>query len=69
MSKKAKGINPELELAINKLLTQVMSDPAASLTDKMKVVDRSIKLEALRLKAGEDDWGSGFFANEDEDDK
>lgn len=69
MSKKQKGLNPELELAVNKLLHQVMSDPAASLTDKMKVVDRSIKLEALRLKQGEDDWGSGFFASDDDDDK
>lgn len=69
MSKKSKGINPELEVAIDKLLHQVMSDPTASLTDKMKVVDRSIKLEALRLKASDDDWGSGFFNAEDDDDK
>lgn len=69
MSKKQKGLNPELELAVNKLLHQVMSDPAASLTDKMKVVDRSIKLEALKIKMTDDDWGSGFLQGDDDDDK
>ena len=69
MSKKQKGLNPELEAAINKLLVQVMSDPTASLTDKMKVVDRSIKLEALKIKMTDDDWGSGFLQGDDDDDK
>lgn len=69
MSKKQKGLNPELELAVNKLLHQVMSDPAASLTDKMRVVDRSIKLEALKIKMTDDDWGSGFLQGDDDDDK
>lgn len=69
MSKKQRGINPELEDAINKLLKQVMSDPEASLTDKVKILDRSIKLEALKAKMDSDDWGSGFFTPEDEDDK
>jgi hypothetical protein len=69
VSKKQRGINPELENAINKLLQQVMSDPEASLTDKVKILDRSIKLEALKAKLMDDDWGSGFFTPEDEDDK
>lgn len=67
MSKKQKGLNPELEAAINKLLVQVMSDPTASLTDKMKVVDRSIKLEALKIKMTDDDWGSGFLQSDDDE--
>lgn len=67
MSKKNKGLNPELEAAINKLLVQVMSDPTASLTDKMKVVDRSIKLEALKIKMTDDDWGSGFLQSDDDE--
>jgi len=67
VSKKQKGLNPELEAAINKLLVQVMSDPTASLTDKMKVVDRSIKLEALKIKMTDDDWGSGFLQSDDDE--
>jgi hypothetical protein len=67
--KKQKGINPEIEAALNKLLHQVMSDPEASLTDKMKIMDRLLKLEALKQKADLDEWGSGFFAGDEEEDK
>ena len=69
MSKKNKGINPDLEANINKLMSEVMSDPTATITDKMKVVDRALKLEALKQKADMDEWGSGFFNPEDDDDK
>ena len=34
MSKKAKGINPELENAISKMMKEVMADPTATITDK-----------------------------------
>jgi len=67
MNKKAKGINPELEDAINTLMTQVMNDPIATITDKMKVVDRALKLEALKLKDSDSEWGSGFGLDDDED--
>ena len=67
--KKEKGINPELEAAISKLLTQVMVDPTATITDKMKVIDRSLKLEALKAKLSDDEWGSGFFGQDEEEDK
>ena len=36
MSKKAKGINPELESAISKLMKEVMADSTATITDKMR---------------------------------
>lgn len=68
MSKKNKGINPELEKHINQLLAAVMSDPTASITEKMKVMDRALKLEALKQKADMDEWGSGFFNDDDEND-
>ena len=42
--KREKGINPDLEDAISQLLKTVMNDPMASLTDKTKVLDRSLKL-------------------------
>ena len=66
MSKKAKGINPELEKALNELLRQVMADPTATLTDKTKVLDRALNLEKVKQKISDDEWGSGFMADEEE---
>jgi len=67
MSKKSKGINPELERAIEKLLKDVMAEPTASLTDKCKILDRSINVEKLKQKISDDEWGSGFIATDEED--
>ena len=64
--KKTIGIDPALEKAIAKLLEQVMTDSEATLTDKMKIIDRSLKLEALKMKLQDDAWGSGFM-DDDED--
>jgi len=64
--KKDKGINPELEEAISKMLKEVMQDSTASITDKSKVIDRALKLEAIKLKISDDEWGSGFATDEDE---
>ena len=69
MSKKAKGINPELEKALNELLRQVMADPQATITDKMRVADRALKLEALKLKDSDPEWGAGFMDVDDDEDK
>ena len=68
MAKKQKGINPDLEQAISDMLKAVMVDPAASITDKTKVIDRALKLEAIKLKMSDDEWGAGF-ANVDEEDE
>jgi hypothetical protein len=68
MSKKQKGVNPALESAISKLLEQVMNDPQASLTDKCRVLDRSINVEKLKQKLSDDEWGSGFITSDDDDD-
>ncbi len=67
MSKKRKGINPELEDAISKLLKEVMQDSQASLTDKTKVLDRALKLEQIKQKISDDEWGKGFFTDEGEE--
>jgi len=67
--KKEKGINPELETAITDLLKQVMADPTATINDKMRVADRALKLEALKLKMSDDEWGSGFLGLEEDDEK
>jgi hypothetical protein len=66
--KKARGINPELEKAIGDLLKHTMADPEASLTDKMKVIDRALNLEKVKAKISDEEWGSGF-ANSDEDER
>lgn len=65
--KKEKGINPDLEKAISELLKSTMTDPMASLTDKAKIIDRALKLEQLKAKINDDEWGSGFMADDDED--
>jgi len=67
--KKEKGINPELESAITDLLKQVMADPTATINDKMRVADRALKLEALKLKMSDDEWGSGFLGLEEDEEK
>ena len=60
MSKKSKGLNPDLEDAVSTLLKQVMADETASLTDKCKVIDRAVNIEKLKQKISDDEWGSGF---------
>ena len=66
MAKKTVGIDPSLEKAIADLLKEVSTNAEWTLTDKMKILDRALKLEALKLKMTNDDWGSGF--NTDEED-
>ena len=68
MKRKQSGINPDLEAAISKLLAEVMADPEASLTDKSKIIDRALKLEAIRRKASDAEWGSGFMNDDDDED-
>jgi hypothetical protein len=67
MSKKNKGVNPELENAIAQLLREVMADPTASLTDKCRVLDRSINVEKLKQKVSDDEWGAGFITPDDDE--
>ena len=66
--KKEKGLNPELEAAISKMLKEVRVDPTATITDKTKVIDRALKLEAIKMKMSDDEWGSGFMMDEDDKD-
>lgn len=65
--KKTAGIDPALEKAIATLLTTTMNDSEATLTDKMKIIDRSLKLEALKMKLQDDAWGSGFMDDDDDE--
>ena len=67
MAKKQKGVNPDLEKAIIELLKQVMNDPGSSITDKVKTIDRALNLEKIKLKISDEEWGSGFSLDEDEE--
>ena len=67
MSKKSKGVNPDLEEAVSKLLKEVMADETASLTDKCKVIDRAVNIEKLKQKISDDEWGAGFAMVDDND--
>jgi hypothetical protein len=67
MRKKKNVVNNEIEQFINDMLSQVKNDTTASLTDKMKVLDRALKWEAIKLKAEDDAWGSGFMQEPDDD--
>jgi len=67
MVKKTKGINPDLEAAISKLLKEVMSNGEATLIDKMRVLDRALNLEKIKQKVSDDDFGSGFFGGDEEE--
>ena len=67
MAKKTKGINPDLENAINSMLDEMKVNPDWTLTDKMKIIDRALKLEAIKLKADSDDQGAGLFTDDEEE--
>lgn len=74
---KTAGVSPKLVESVEKLLQEVVyseeknkrGKPIYTLTDKMKVIAAATKLEAIRLKAGDDSFGSGFSnGNEGDDD-
>ena len=67
MAKRDKGINPDLERFVNALMAEVMQDTSASVTDKVKVLDRALKLEAIKQKVQDDEWGSGLMSGEDDE--
>jgi hypothetical protein len=66
---KKSGIDPKLETAIGKLLKEVMASAEATITDKMKVIDRALKLEAIKQKMQDDGYGAGFFEETKDDDQ
>ncbi len=68
--KKEQGINPALEKAISDALEYVMDDEnKATIVEKMRVIDRALKLEALKAKLSDADWGSGLFEGDDDPDE
>ena len=57
---KEEALLEEIEKAIRKLLKQTMADQTATLTDKTKVMDRALKLAAIKAKMEDEEWGQGF---------
>ena len=66
-SPKKSRIDPALEKAISKLLKDTMASDEASLSDKVKIIDRALKLEAIKHKMVDEGYGSGFFAKEEDE--
>jgi len=64
VTRKKQGVDPELEKSIAKLLKQVTTDKETSLTDKLRVIDRALKLEQVKQKFDDSSFGLGF---EDDD--
>jgi hypothetical protein len=64
VTRKKQGVDPELEKAVAKLLKQVTTDKETSLTDKLRVIDRALKLEQVKQKFDDSSFGLGF---EDDD--
>ena len=62
---KERGLNPELERYLNDLMKKAQKDPDMSLTDRMKIVDRVLKFEQLRIKMTDDGFGTGFHDDDD----
>jgi hypothetical protein len=50
----------ELEKSLAKLMKKMDSDLNATLTDKMKIYDRVLKLSQIKMKINDDNETSGF---------
>jgi len=64
-TEKKSRVNADLDKYLSQLLKDVMkthADPTqqASLTDRMKVIDRVLKWEFVKHKLQDGDWGTGF---------
>lgn len=62
MKKKQPGLNPDLEAAVSKLLK---ASEGEDIELRLKIIDRAINLEKIRLKINDDQYGSGFMVEDD----
>jgi hypothetical protein len=62
MKKKNPGLNPDLEAAVSKLLKASENE---DIELRLKIIDRAINLEKIRLKINDDQYGSGFMIEDD----
>lgn len=68
VAKKKDDLIDSIEKEVKRLLKEVMATPtngkeAPSLTDKMKVIDRALKLAAVKAKMDDEGFGSGFASD------
>ena len=63
MKKKNPGLNPDLEKAVTDLLAA--SKNVEDIEVRLKIIDRAINLEKIRLKINDDQYGSGFMIEDD----
>lgn len=62
MAKKQPGLNPDLEKAVSELLKASQSE---DIDIRLKIIDRAINLEKIRMKITDDQYGSGFIIDDD----
>lgn len=72
---KLSSLGEEMETFIKKLMKEVQkpqenlpAEERYSLTDKMKVLDRALKWEAIKQKADDDEGGFFNFGDDKDDD-
>jgi hypothetical protein len=59
-----KVVNKEVEDFLLNELRNAKNDDSVDIKVKLDIVDRLIKIEALRMKVDNDDWGSGLPSSE-----
>jgi hypothetical protein len=64
-TKSKSGVNPELEKMLTEMLKEAKKVDAEgksimSMTDRMRVIDRCLKLETIKAKMEGEGYGSGF---------
>lgn len=65
MSKPSFKVSAELEEMVATLLKDAKREattdkPAMPLEDRLRVIDRALKLEQIKARGSEEDWGAGF---------
>lgn len=59
-------VNPQISRFLEKLMNEVSKQGnKATLDDKLKVLDRALKAEAMRLKIEDKPMGSAFFDDDE----
>jgi hypothetical protein len=61
-----KGLNPKLDRILTRLMDDTVNSETSTLEDKLKVLDRVLKWEAIKLKADDEDFGVGLFEGLDD---
>ena len=57
---KPSSINPDLESLLKQLLRDAKQNIEMPLDEKLSIIDRSMKLEALKMKALDDTFGKDY---------